>query len=123
MPRRSRAESELDPREFIRGKQRLGVIGSGGEAGERPVQIGPGIDPEEFAGAEDRVEDGGTVAGVWVADKKPIFQTELTWANLPLGRIIVDQEVAVARVREAGEFRPTGQGVADGLAQAALDRQ
>src|SRR5665213_846821 len=120
MLRRNRQESGLDPREFIRGEERLGVIGGGGEAGEGPVQIGPGIDAEELAGAEDGVEDGGTVTGIWVADKEPIFQTKLTWTNLPLGRIIIDQEMTVARVGETGEFGPASQGVAEGLAQSAL---
>src|SRR5665213_2909308 len=120
MLRRNRQESGLDPREFIRGEERLGVIGGGGEAGEGPVQIGPGIDAEELAGAEDGVEDGGTVTGIWVADKEPIFQTKLTWTNWPLGRIIIDQEMTVARVGETGEFGPASQGVAEGLAQSAL---
>lgn len=77
------------------------------------MKLGPGIDPEKLAGAEDGVEDCGTVAGIGMAVKKPVFQAELTWTNLPLGRIIIDQEMTVARVGETGEFGPAGQSVAD----------
>src|ERR1017187_5685195 len=114
MSRRDCAELGFGPREFIRGKLRLGVIGGGGEAGKRAVQIGPGIDAEEFAGAENRVDDGGPVASVGMADKKPVFQTKLTRANLPLGWIVIDQEVAEAWLSEAGQLWPAGQSVAEG---------
>ena len=62
----------------------------------------------------------GGSGGVGVADKNPIFQTEFTWANLALGRIIIDQDMAVAWVGETGEFGPASQRVVDGFAQSAL---
>lgn len=79
--RAERDRSALSAREFIRGELRLGVVGGGGEAGESPIERGPGIDAEELAGAEDGVDDGGAIAGIRMADKQPIFATELGRAN------------------------------------------
>jgi hypothetical protein len=80
MARSSREESGLDTREFMRGKECLSLIGGGSEAWERPVEISPGIDSEKFAGAEDGVEDGGPVAGIGMADEKPISQVMRSYA-------------------------------------------
>ena len=43
-----------------------------------------------------------------------------SWANLPLGRVIIDEEMAVAGLGEEREFGPARQAVGDGLAEDAL---
>ena len=65
--------SSAEGGEALRGKLVGGEIGGGGEAGERPGEVAPGIDALELAGAEDGIEDGGAPAGVGVADKEEIL--------------------------------------------------
>src|SRR5580658_100602 len=118
--RGSAARSESS--EALRGKVYRVAVGSGGECWERPVEVSPGIDLVQLAGADDRIDDGWVVAGVGVADEEPVAQTKFCWANLPLNRVVIDLDVAVARLSEETEFGPAGEAVVDGLGEVALGK-
>ena len=62
------------------GKLAGGLGGGTGEFGEGPREVRPGIDVEKGAGAENRVDDGGAPAGIWMADEKEIFLVMLSSA-------------------------------------------
>lgn len=108
--------------EALRGEVRCGAVRRGGETGQRPVEIGPGVDFVQLAGADDRVDDGGVVAGVGVTDEEPVAKAELGGTNLALDGIIIDLDVTVARLGEEAELGPTGEAVVDGLGEVALGK-
>src|ERR1017187_555547 len=59
--------------EVLRSKLAGGMIGRGGESWKRPGEIAPFVDLVELAGAQDRVDDGGAPAGIWMADEEEVF--------------------------------------------------
>jgi len=50
--------------------------GHGGQAGERVLQVGVRVVAVALAGDEERVEDGGAVAGGGVSDEQPVLRAE-----------------------------------------------
>ena len=67
--------------EALRGEVPRGLVGGGCEVWQRPVEIRPGVDFLELAGADDGIEDGGVLAGVGVTYEEPIFETKLGWVS------------------------------------------
>jgi len=106
----------------LRRELRGGVVGGGGESGEGPVEVRPGVDFQQLAGTDDGVKDGGILSGVGVADEEPVFESEFGGADLALDGIVIDQDVAVVRLAEEGQLAPAVEAVGDGLAEGALGK-
>ena len=67
------ARSKPQLSEAVWGEVSGGFGGGAGQAGQRPGEVAPGIEGEQGAGPENRVDDGGAPAGAGVPDKKEIF--------------------------------------------------
>jgi len=76
--------SQSGCRETLRGEVGGGAVGGRGEGRQGPVEVGPGVDLVQLAGGDYRIDDGGVVAGVGVADEEPVAEAELGRANLAL---------------------------------------
>ncbi len=55
--------------------------GHGWEPTQDVAQIGQGVDLPALAGDDDRVNDGGALAGVGVADEEPVFLPDGRWPD------------------------------------------
>ena len=63
--------------------------------------------PTPEAGDDDRVEDGGALAGVGMADEQPVLLPEGGGADVVLDHVGVEPSLAVAQVR--GQAFPLGE--------------
>jgi len=55
----------------------VGSVGAfGGDAGEKPLEIGPGGEAAPQPAAKEAVEDGTARAGFDVVDEEPVFLAE-----------------------------------------------
>ena len=54
--------------------------GHGGQAREHVLEVDERIDAEALAGDDDRVDDGGAVASVAMADEQPVFLVMRSYA-------------------------------------------
>ena len=71
-----------------------------------------------LAAHHERVDHGGTVAGIGMADEEPVFRAELARPDGVLDRVGVECGVAVAEVR--GERFSVAEQIRAGLAEAGL---
>lgn len=70
-----------------------------GQAGEQVADIDLRVVPMPEAGDDDRVEDGGALAGVGVADEEPVLLPKRGGADVVLDDVGVEPGLAVAQVR------------------------
>ncbi len=99
------------------------VLGRHGrQAGERVLQVGVRVVAVTLAGDEERVEDGGAVAGLRVSDEQPVLGAEFAGTDGVLDRVGVELGASVFEVR--GQRRPVAEQVGAGLAElrAGCDR-
>ena len=87
----------------MRGQQGAQIVGRGhgGQAGEHVAQVGMGIVAAALAGDDERVEHGGAVAGVGVADEEPVLRPEFARADGVLHGVGVELGAAVRAVSGA----------------------
>lgn len=60
----------------MRGEACCGIVCGCRKSGKSPVEAGPRVDFVHLAGADDRMDDGGVLAGVGVAFEEPVAQSE-----------------------------------------------
>ena len=51
------------------------LVGQAGQTGEDVLEVGERILAVALAGDDQRVEDGGTLPGLWMADEQPVLCT------------------------------------------------
>jgi|TARA_R110000824_G_scaffold391723_1_gene589680 hypothetical protein len=89
-----------------------------GEAGEGCGQPGVRVDADEFAVLDERGDHGPVIATLVGSGEQGIFAIEGERADGAFDGVIVEIEAAI--IKEADEPVPTGQRIADRLAQTAL---
>lgn len=92
--------------------------GHGGQAGEDVPEVKQRIDLPPLARDHDRVNDGGALASVGMADEQVIFLADGRGADRVFDQVIVD--AGFAQFHVLGQGAPVAQQVIAGLAQARL---
>ena len=103
------ARSKPQLSEAVRGEVTGGFGGGASQAGQRPGEVAPGVDGEQGAGSENRVDDCGAPAGAGVPDKEEIFLTHGAGANGSFDGVGIDVDVAEAGLSEPGQSVPAVQ--------------
>jgi hypothetical protein len=65
------------------------VIGHVGQASQDVAEIGEWIKAAPTAVFNDRVDDGAALAGIGIADEKPVFLAQCRWADGIFHKVIV----------------------------------
>ena len=74
-----------------------------GQAGEQVSDVGLRIMPVAQAGDDDRVEDGGALAGVGVADEEPVLLPERGRPDVVLDDVGVEPGLAGEQIRDGSK--------------------
>src|SRR5208283_3827591 len=94
------------------------AVGQGGQPGEDVSQVSMRVLPMALAGDDDRVDDGGSLAGIGMAYKEPVLLADGRWADGVLDEVVVEAGLTVAQV--FGQRRPVAEQVIAGLAEEGL---
>lgn len=88
------------------GQQRTQIVGRGhsGQATEHVAQIVVRIVTLVLTGDDQRVDDGGAIAGVRMADEEPVLHAQLARPDRILDRVGIEAGVAVVQMR--GQLLP-----------------
>ncbi len=79
------------------------------QAGEHVAQVGEWILPVPLARDDDRVDDGGALAGVGMADEEPVLFSNRRRADGIFNQVVVQPRLTMLQMR--GERRPVPQQV------------
>ena len=94
------------------------LVGHGGQALQNIGEPGFGVVTVALGAFEHGVDDGGTLAGGFTADKQPVLFSNGSGADAVFGQIVVDFNLAAIHVKQ--QAIPQRQRVVDGAAKAAL---
>ena len=85
------------------------LVGHAWQPGEDVAQVGERVLAVALAGDDQRVEYGGALAGVGVADEQPVLLADAGWADSVLDEIVVEAAFTVAEMSR--QRTPLGQKV------------
>ena len=71
------------------------MVGHGRQAGEQVPDVGQGIDAAALAGDDDRVDDGGTLAGLGMSDEEPVFLSNRRGSDGVFNGVVIQTGPAV----------------------------
>jgi len=90
------------------------------DALEHVVQVGEGLDVVELGGADEGVERRGALSAGIGSGEEIILSAQGDTAQRTFGVVVVDLDAPVVEI--AGQGRPAGERVADGLGEFGFDR-
>jgi hypothetical protein len=71
------------------------LVGHGRQPGQDVAQIGVGGVAEALAGNDDRVDDGGTLAGLGMSDEEPVFLSNRRGSDGVFNGVVIQTGPAV----------------------------